>query len=86
MKIYKLHFDDLVDPESRYQGHGLKPLNMAVYNCQGVDTTMFFKHEVEERAKVVHGDYFYDGKVHKKKKGDDMDGGLRDTVPRTKKK
>ena len=52
---YNLTKLDLFTPNPLYPENPFPVLRFGVYNCMGVYTTMFMKDEVEERARLIHG-------------------------------
>lgn len=72
LKRYRLKKNDLFAPELLYRDCSIKPLRHSVYLCAGVVTTMFFKPDVEERARAIWGDLVAeDGTVGKKRRLDE---------------
>lgn len=65
---------------------GLRSLRHALYLGPGLETTMFFKHEVEDRARVMRGDCFIDGLVDLSRRKEVADAGLKGSIIRKRRK
>lgn len=74
-----------VRPLEAWPSTGLKTLRHAVYLGPGVETTMFFKHEVEERAKVMRGDCLVGGHVNLSLQREVTNAGLKGTTANKRK-
>jgi hypothetical protein len=55
LKDYYLTKLDLFTPNPLFPSHCFPRLRFALYDCVGVETTMFMRDEVVARAKLIHG-------------------------------
>ncbi|KAF2801552.1 uncharacterized protein BDZ99DRAFT_577492 [Mytilinidion resinicola] len=69
LQTFNLTKLDLFTPNPLFPTTWIPPIRYAVYDCVGVETTVFMKEDVEVRAKLIHGeDGLEDQKKRKKRR------------------